>query len=209
VFVLLTAAPLLFAPPPPAAGTAAADVVRFYTNNRGALLFSDWLAAVGIVPSFIFFASIVAIVREAEGERGWLWLLSVLGLAGAFPLVMTMTVVAAVLPYSAASAGPELARVLSDVLGLSLAVYFFPIVAFFVAVGRIATTRGGLPAWLGYLAYLVAIPSLVATLGLFVNADVLAPGGTFSLSAFSLQVLWWLAASLVLLLRAGKHGARD
>src|SRR5215471_15709010 len=83
VFVALTGAPLLIAPPPPPAGTPAADVVAFYTNHRNALLLSDWVAALGIVPSFVFLACVVAVVRESEGERGWLWLLSLMGLIGA------------------------------------------------------------------------------------------------------------------------------
>src|SRR5215831_11036415 len=102
LFVVLTGAPLLIAPPPPPAGTAVADVVRFYTSNRDALLFSDWLAALRIVPSFVFFACVVTIVREAEGERAWLWLLSLMGLIGAFASVIVMTVLAAILPFSAA-----------------------------------------------------------------------------------------------------------
>jgi hypothetical protein len=201
VFVAVTAAPLLLAPLPPQSGAPATDVITFYTTHRDALLFGGWLAAVGLVPSFVFLARIVALVHELEDEPAWLWLVALLGLVGTIAGVIALTFLAAVLPYSAAGAGPQVARVFSDLLGLAFAVYFFPIAAFFVAVGRVITMSGGLPRWLGFTAYLVAAAGMPATLGMFVGWSPLAPGGVYSLAAFSLQVLWWFAASLVLILR--------
>jgi hypothetical protein len=92
--------------------------------------------------------------------------------------------------------------VFSDLLGLTLAVYFFPVAEFFGAVGRVITaSRGGLPRWLGAWAYLVAAASVLVTPGMFVDWSPLAPGGVLTLAVLSLQFLWWLAASGVLLLR--------
>jgi hypothetical protein len=201
IFVALTAVPLLVAPPPPPSGALAADVVADYSTHRTALLFGGWLAATGIVPSFVFLARLVAIVRDLEDQPAWLWLVALFGLIGAFACVLALTALGAVLPYSAAGAGPAVARALSDLLGLTFAVYFFPIAVFFAAVGRVLTTTRGFPRWLGAGAYLVAAAALPATLGMFAAWTPLAPGGVYSLAAFSLQVLWWLAASAVLLLR--------
>jgi hypothetical protein len=200
-FVVLSVAPLAIAPPPPPAGTAASDVVHYYTVNRDGLLFAAWLGAVGIAPSFVFLARVVAIVRDAEGDRPWLWLVSVFGLVGAFAAVIALTALGVVLPYSAASLGPDVARAVSDLLQVTFAVYFFPIVAFFVGVGLVTTARGGLPRWLGPFACVVAGASAIATLGIFVDWEPLRPGGTYSLGAFTLQLAWWSAAGLVLLLR--------
>jgi hypothetical protein len=201
VFVALTAAPLLIAPPPPPAGAPVADVVAYYTAHRAAVLFGGWLAAVGIIPSFVFLARIVALVRDLEDDPAWLWLVALVGLIGTIASVIVLTVLAAVLAYSAASAGTGVARVLSDLMGLTFAVYFFPVSAFFLAVGRVVTVRPGPARWLGASAYLVAAAAVPATLGMFAAWSPLAPGGGYSLVAFSLQVLWWFAASLVLLLR--------
>jgi len=199
--VALTAAPLLIAPPAPPAGAAVTDVIAYYTDHRAALLFSGWLAALAIVPSFVFLARIVALVRELEDDPAWLWLVALVGLIGTVASVIALTVLAAVLAYSAASAGTGVARVLSDLLGITFAVYFFPVSVFFVAVGRVVTMSRGLPRWLGVSAYLVAAAGVPATLGMFAGWSPLAPGGVYTLAAFSLQVLWWFAASLVLLLR--------
>ena len=59
-----------------------------------------------MVPSFVFLACVVAVVRESEGEEGWLWLLSLIGLIGALTAVIAMTALAAIIPYSAASVSP-------------------------------------------------------------------------------------------------------
>ena len=176
--------------------------MAYYSTHRAALLFAGWLAAVGIVPSFVFLARVVAVVRDLEEEPAWLWLLALFGLIGALASVIVLTVLGAILPYSAVTAGPQVARVFSDLLGLTLAVYFFPVAVFFAAVGRVITaSRGGLPRWLGAWAYLVAAASVLVTPGMFVDWSPLAPGGVLTLAVFSLQFLWWFAASVLLVLR--------
>jgi hypothetical protein len=199
LFVALTVIPPLIVGVPPPAGASAAAVVMYYTSGREALLAAAWIGAVGIVPSFVFFACIVAIVREAEGEAGWLWLLALLGLAGAFVTVIVLTALAAILPYSAATISPPVAQVFSDLSGLTLVIYFFPIAVFFGAVGYVLATRGGLPPQLGVAGLAVAVVSLLATVGIFVDWGPLKPGAIITLSVFALQVAWWGVASLALL----------
>jgi hypothetical protein len=70
----------------------------------------------------------------------------------------------------------------------------------FLGVAIVSTTRGGLPLWLGYPAYIVAAASTIATLGIFVEREPFTAGGMYSLAVFTMQLLWWSAASLALLL---------
>lgn len=178
VFVAVTAAPLLIAPPPPPSGSPASEVVAYYSTHRAALLFGSWLAAVGIIPSFVFLARVVAVVRDLEDEPAWLWLLALFGLIGTLASVIALTVLGAILPYSAGVAGPQVARVFSNLLGLTFAVYFFPVALFIAAVGCVITaSRGGLPRWLGPWAYLVAAATVLVTPGIFVDWNPLAPRG--------------------------------
>jgi hypothetical protein len=65
---------------------------------------------VGIISSFVFFARVIAVVRDLEDEPAWLWLLALFGMVGTLASVIALTVLGAILPHSAVTAGPQLAR---------------------------------------------------------------------------------------------------
>jgi hypothetical protein len=201
VFVALFIIPFLFVPPPPAAGASAGDVASYYAGHRGALLFGGWVGALALIPSVVFYAGLLTLMRRAEGEGAWVWLVALLSQVGVYATVMVIIGIGAVLPFSAASVNKDIAKVLSDALALTLALYLVPNAAFFAALGWASVSRGALPAWLGYFAYVVAAVCLLGSLGLFVDSGFFKAGSTMSFIAFGVQILWWLAAGILLIAR--------
>jgi hypothetical protein len=201
VFVALTVTPLTFAPPPPPGGASATDVVNYYTSHRSALLVGGWIGALGLYSSVFFFGGLVALFKRGEGEGGWLWLVALIGSVGALATILFLTVIALLLPYSAASTNQDLAKVLNDVAALAFVLYLIPAAAQLVAFGVGGLRRQFLVPWVGYVSLLVALISLIASVGLFVQSDPFKAGAGVTLAAFAGQIIWWIVVSLVLLIR--------
>jgi hypothetical protein len=200
-------------PPPPPVGTAGAVVRDYYAAHGTRVLVFNFLGLVGLVPFLPVIAYTVALVRDREGTRGWLWLLI---LAAALFMCAAGFVALAVLQgaaYCAPDAGPELARALGDLASLWFGMFFVTVVAFMLALaGAVQRTRIW-PAWIAWASLAVAAASLAASLGTVVTTGPLAAGGPVTLVAFLAFLIWLLAYSVLILARppAGlpTHAAND
>jgi hypothetical protein len=72
----------MFVPSAPGSGASAAEIVSFY-NEHGCILLATWSGgAIPLIPSIVFLAGLVALMRRIEGDPGWLWLALLLGAVG-------------------------------------------------------------------------------------------------------------------------------
>ena len=136
-----------------------------------------------------FLAYLCSVLREAEGPNGWLSATAF----GAGVVGLTMKL-ASIAPGWASREVPDdaaLHTALERMNSVSFIAQMLPDGVMLAAVAVVALKRGGLPAWLGWLAA-VAAPLLVVN-GMFLNAEF-GP-------AFLLFLLWTLLASVVLTLR--------
>ena len=191
--------PFVFVPSAPRSGASAAEIARFYSQHD-AVLFVTWVSAIALIPSMIFLAGVVALIRRIERDRGWIWLTVLVGAVGIVVSAAAQAILGAVLPFSAV-ANQSVAPVLLRLLSLTYSFQFVAVIPFFGLVGWVITARRALPAWLGYLAYVTAIASVIGTLGMFIESGPFAAGEVYTYFAFALGGIWWLLMSVVLIVR--------
>ena len=150
---------------------------------------------------FLFFlGSLWSALRRAEGGDGWL---SAAALGGGLVSLAirfsSATVSLAAVHNSCAGIDPQLWEVMTnDVGGAALFWSFFPLAVLSVACAVIAIRFGApLPRWLGWMSAVVAVALLVDGFAGMLYARDFGP-------SFLLFMLWTLAASIVLIRRAGQ-----
>lgn len=143
-----------------------------------------------------FLACLWSVLREAEGDRGWLSTTALgAGLVGiALKLVSGAPEVA--MHRAHVADGTQLHDALDAIAGATTVISLYPLALLAGAVAVLALRTGALPRWLGLSAALTAV-------ALVVNGAV--PDTDF-VPALLLFVLWTLAAS-VSLYRMARSGA--
>ena len=149
---------------------------------------------------FLFFlGSLCSGLRRAEGNDGWLSAAALGG--GLISLAVRFsgaTVELAAFHNACAGIDPQLWQVLIDVGSAAFFYSFFPLAILSAASAVVAIRFGApLPRWLGWMSAVVAVALLVdGFAGTMYTRDI-------GLS-FLLFMLWTLAASIVLIRRAGQ-----
>jgi hypothetical protein len=150
---------------------------------------------------FLFFlGSLWATLRRAEGGSGWL---STTALGGGLVAIAVKLVGDAPLLAARYRAGegldPQLARALQDMYDASFGLHFFPLAVLLAASAIVAIRSGGLPRWLGWAAAVISVALIAgAAVG---SADFQSEWAGLP---FLLFMLWVIAASVVLIRRAGE-----
>jgi hypothetical protein len=152
----------------------------------------------------VLLAGLVALIRRAEGEGGWLHLIFLMASLLSVSLAITLGAAAQLLYVSSAS---EVAKAISELVSLGFALYFLPSIAAWAAAGAVIARTAVLPAWLGWWAWLLVAASLVASVGMFVESGPLTARGFGALAALFGQFGWYAAASIVLVARPREQGA--
>lgn len=150
---------------------------------------------------FLFFLGrLWSVLRRAEKGSGWISTTAF----GAGLMAVTIKLASAA-PVLAARhmAGdgldPQLARTLQDMNDASFALTFFPLAVLLATFAIVTIRSGALPRWLGWTAAVIAV-SLIAG-GTAGSADLESEWAGLAMLLF---MLWVLAASVVLILRAGE-----
>jgi hypothetical protein len=136
-----------------------------------------------------FLAYLCALLRQAEGEHGWLAPAALAaGVAG-----ITIKLASGA-PEIAAShlAGGTVHNALQDIANVATVISMYPLALLLAAVAVIALRTTVLPRWLGYGAAVTAA-ALAINAG-FLHATIVP--------AFLLFVIWTLAASVTLFIKA-------
>jgi hypothetical protein len=192
--------PFFFVPSAPGSGASTADIVSFYSGHAGVVL-ATCVSAIAVIASIVFLAGLVALMRRIEGQGAWLWLALLVSAVGIVTAAMAQAVLGAALAFSAAATDTSIAPVMLRLLTLSYAAQFAAVVPFLGLIGWITATKRGLPAWLGYVADVAAVVCAIATLGIFDPSSLFAAGEALSYLAFIVAGVWWVLASIVLIVR--------
>jgi len=149
---------------------------------------------------FLFFlGSLWSALRRAEGGDGWL---SAAAFGGGLVFLALRFSGSAIsgggVHNSCAGIDPQLWQVLHDGAGVAIFTSFFPLAVLLAACAVVAIRFGApLPRWLGWMSAVVAVALLVDGFAGTLYHREFAPSAL-------LFVVWTLAASIVLMRRAGQ-----
>ena len=171
------------------AGCGALFAVALIAASNGSAD-ANYIAGLAALALFLpFLAYLCSLLREAEGEGGWL---APAALAAG---VARMTVkLASVAPDIAANhlAAGAMHSALENIANVATVISMYPLALLFAAVAIIALRTRVLSRWLGYGAAVTA--AALAVNAVFINATIVP--------AFLLFAIWTLAASAVLFVKA-------
>lgn len=161
----------------------------YESGNETFGLSMELLGMILFVP---FLGYLYSVLRQAEGEGGWLSATAF----GAGLVEFTIKLVSVIPGFAARREGlnPQLAQTLEGMGNFAYIITMLPLGVMMAAVAIVALKTRALPLWLGLLAVITAPACLVN--GLFFDAD-------FGL-AFLLFLLWVALSSVVLTWRAGR-----
>ena len=171
------------------AGCGALFAVALIATSNGSAD-ANYIAGLAAIALFLpFLAYLCSLLREAEGEHGWLATAALAaGVAGiTIKLVSVATEIAANhLP------GGAVHNALQDIADAATVISMYPLALLLAAVAIITLRTRVLSRWLGYGAAVTAA-ALAVNAG-FIRATIVP--------AFLLFTLWTLAASVVLFVKA-------
>ncbi|HEX8099046.1 MAG TPA: hypothetical protein VF660_02460 [Actinomycetota bacterium] len=206
-FVVLLVIGRLIAGQPPDVSAKPGEIRRYFVDHQSGLLLQGFLLGLAGV-FFIWFAGTLrAFLRAAEGGAGRLSAISFGSAIGVLATFGPTVALSQTLTSSVARGSPPLAHALYE-----LSFWFGDLVAFPVAVfiGAAALSAGrtrALPSWLAWGGLVVAGLSLLQGFDFFVRGtDFFQPNGFLGYVNYFLGLLWVLAASVLLLQRAGATG---
>ncbi len=188
--------------PLPLPGASAADVARYFTESRTAVLVSGLLQVLSAISLSVFVAPVAAFVRRIAGERRALpWLTSGGGaLAAVFLLVSAL--LGWVLALTAAGLGLDLVGTLRSLNFLSRGAAHVASLGLFVGGVSLAASRqstGTLPRWIAWEGIVAATLSLACLFSfLWFPASVLIPIGR-------LLCFVWIVNTSLALARGGRR----
>lgn len=180
--------------PLPLPGTSAADVTRYYTESRTAVLVSGLFQVLSAISLFVFSLCAAAFVRRAGSEAGTLPRLTLGGGALAAIFLLASALLGWVLALTAAELGLGLVGTLRSLNFLTGGAAHVASLGLFVGTASIAALRAEiLPRWilgLGIIAAALSILSLSSLL--WFPATILLPLGRL------LSLVWSIALGLML-----------
>ncbi|MEC3917611.1 hypothetical protein [Nocardia sp. CDC160] len=176
------------------------QLTEFIDQNRDSIAWGAWLQAVGPVFIVYFTVTIVVLAGATGRPAGWMTLFG----AATLMTVNLIEVVCYLTQLQTHSA--TMPRLSTDLIrGVQHLYFFVAAPLLFVSLGVVILGSSVLPRLLGYLAILLGAAFAVA--GIATVPDITVPVAV-QLSA-SIQVLWWVAAASVLLVRAWRERGRN
>ena len=152
---------------------------------------ANYIAGLAALALFLpFLAYLCALLRQAEGEHGWLAPAALA--AGVAGITIKLASVAPELTANHLASG-AVHNALQDIADRATVISMYPLALLLAAVAAVALRTRVLPRWLGYSAAVTAL-ALAVNAG-FIHAKIVP--------AFLLFALWTLAASIVLFIKAG------
>src|SRR5262249_13718850 len=141
------------------------------------------------------------LLRGPDTTAAWRVVIALVSISVSLAVAAVQGILALAVPYVSSSAAPAEVKLLADITQLGFSATFAFEISYFVASGVLALRSPVIPNWLGYTAVIAAFTALLGSLGVIVGSGPLSAGGPATLVALVASLLWWLAASLLLLLR--------
>ena len=171
------------------AGCGALFAVALFAASNGSAD-ASYVAGLAAIALFLpFLAYLCSLLREAEGEHGWLAPAALA--AGVAGITIKLASVAPEIAANHLPAG-AMHNALRDIANTATVISMYPLALLLAAVATIALRTRVLPRWLAYGAAVTAA-ALAVNAG-FIHATIVP--------AFLLFALWALAASVVLFAKA-------
>jgi hypothetical protein len=167
----------------------------FVANGDGSAAYSASryaVAGIAIVLFLPFLASLISVLRQAEGDRGWLT--TTAAAAGVVGIALKLSSAAPEIAIHRAHVadGTQLNTALQGIADAVTAASLYPLGLLLAAVAIVAIRTAVLPRWL-------AVFAAVTAAALVVNAAFASAG---SVPALVLFLIWTLATSVVLFRRS-------
>jgi hypothetical protein len=170
-----------------ACGTLFAVVLAAASNGSAD---ANYIAGGAALALFLpFLAYLCALLRQAEGEHGWLAPAALA--AGVAGITIKLASGAPEIAANHLASGP-LHSALQDIANVTTVISMYPLALLLAAVAVTTLRTGALPRWLGYGAAVTAA-ALAVNAG-FLHAAIVP--------AFLLFAIWTLATSLTLFVKA-------
>jgi hypothetical protein len=199
-FAVFTIASFIVGGEPPKISDSADEVVSYYTDDRGQVLVSSFLFAVGLVLLLWFAAAIANTLRErGEGRVA----ATVLAAAAAWvPIQLVLTAMSAALAHSIAADGDAaVVHALFNVSWVLDMLGALPIAVFALATAVGLRRTATIPQWLSWGG--IAVAALLALRSTTWARDGFwSPTGEYLFIVIPLALLWILITSIVLVRNA-------
>src|SRR2546428_7238887 len=205
VWVVLTAVGNIIQTNPPGVNDPVGKITSYFVVHRSAILLGEFLIGVAAVFFLWFLGSLYGQLRRAEGDPGrvstivfgaGVWTLGVFLVEGSLYTALAYKI-AREGDSRIIQAAWDIASVAATFRGYTVAI---PFAAIAVAVLR----TGALPRWIGASAMVLGLLQIVRPLGVFANSGPFVLLGAYSGISFALDGIWVLAASALLIRRAGQ-----
>lgn len=188
--VLLGLSFAINAGPPPNATSA--ELIKFGQDNYANILWGAWMQAVGPVLIVYFAFSLVYLAGATQRLSGWMTIFGA-------TILMTVSLIEITFYISALHVEPATMPYISLVLISAIQHLYFIVAApsLFLPLGVVLLQSAVLPRVFGYLALALAV--VFAALGVAYMLRLTLPA--FVTGFAGVQAVWWLAASIGLIVR--------
>ena len=181
----------------PDSGSPGGEIVNWATAQRGQLLASYLLFALGLAVLMVFAAGLYRVIRRAEGKDDWLAMASLASAVAGGGIFGAGTALFMAVAYRPAT-DPAVARALWDAAWLAYNTAGFGFSAW-IAIVAVATLRHrALPPWTAWIAVPVALIGLVGPFAVKAGTGPFSPQGWFALVVGLTFGAWLLAISLAI-----------
>lgn len=194
----------LFLGSPTDYGDPAAEVASFYREDQREVQVSVALWTAGLLFFLWFLGALRNVLGSAEGAPGTLSTIAFgAGLVSAAFLALTAAFVAAAAARPD-EMDPELIRMIDDLTFLVLAPGAFAVVGFLLASALVVLRSGAMPAWLAWLALILAVAQALSVGIVFTDRPPFGGSAPFHVVGLLGLLAWVLAVSILLLTRSGQ-----
>jgi hypothetical protein len=196
-FVLVIAS--FFTPETPDEDDPTAEIVSSFADDRTGHLVGVYIGGLASLLFLVFVGALWSRLRAAEADRGPSILVALGGIGTAIIVLVSNAVLMAVVDAADQGREPEAVRALFE---LDLVVFLgigWTSAAFYAGAALSSLATGSLPRWLGWTAAVLAGAFVVGFLGIFSEDDEGGVLGWVFFIAIIVNILWILAASIVML----------
>jgi hypothetical protein len=194
------------APTPPTLGAAAADIVQYSAAHRGAMLLAAFLFGATAPFLLIWAGALAARLRDAEGQRAWLYLVFLAAASVTLAVDVSTSFVWMALSGRGWAAGEAIAQTLSDIVNYGYIFTGFGSAAFVGAAAVVMMRTGEVARALGTTGLAVSAIQVVYLFTAFFTDGFMVGGGAVTIAGFTALGLWLLAVSIMMIVRAPASG---